>query len=389
MIQKLPILLTICIVGIFISVIFVLENNPKEISTPPSDKLSSSQLKAVLGNCGCQENLKNNPSSDESGVKKYCPNPLFKWSNSTHYIDNIICEYIEYTDVNPFKKYITENEHDRRTGKYTFSGLIAEKACSVIEVPCPENPQFKGSYNFEKGTGGFNFYNQGDKYHFKIAGNEITYAKNNKPYKDLYELPIDYPISLPLELIDTREKSWDEIGPHPSTLGYDIPAMCTDEMLKHLVQYSSMFEKDSEHYLINHIGLSEKINKDEFDICVDYLKESIYDIPILPTYEISFDKPSYFIGDSVKISGQLKHYDSDIFTIKIYNPNFWKIEEQNVQLIDKYGYFEYDFKIQDSWDSGEYMITIEKAARVQQNTFLVFHTPESFKNANLNNEFLK
>ncbi|WP_182126454.1 hypothetical protein [Nitrosopumilus sp. b2] len=47
-------------------------------------------LKGVFGNCACQERTKTNPDTMER-----CPQPEYSWENSTHYINNNICEWRE------------------------------------------------------------------------------------------------------------------------------------------------------------------------------------------------------------------------------------------------------------------------------------------------------
>ena len=46
------------------------------------------QLGEVFGNCACQEKAKQNPDTMER-----CSQPYISWENSTHYIDNNICEW--------------------------------------------------------------------------------------------------------------------------------------------------------------------------------------------------------------------------------------------------------------------------------------------------------
>ena len=46
------------------------------------------QLREVFGNCACQERIKSNPDTMER-----CIQPYISWENSTHYIDNNICEW--------------------------------------------------------------------------------------------------------------------------------------------------------------------------------------------------------------------------------------------------------------------------------------------------------
>ena len=50
----------------------------------------SDQLRGVFGNCECQERIKKNPDNIER-----CVQPHISWENSTHYIDNNICAWME------------------------------------------------------------------------------------------------------------------------------------------------------------------------------------------------------------------------------------------------------------------------------------------------------
>ena len=49
---------------------------------------STEQLRGIFGSCDCQERVKTNPDTSER-----CPEPFIDWQNSTHYIDNNICEW--------------------------------------------------------------------------------------------------------------------------------------------------------------------------------------------------------------------------------------------------------------------------------------------------------
>ena len=78
-------------------------------------------------------------------------------------------------------------------------------------------------------------------------------------------------------LVDKYDTCFDETfgglgNKHPAFLGYYIPDICTEYMLKHLVKYSSMFDRDAP-YAIAEIGLGENINADDFDQCVEELLE--------------------------------------------------------------------------------------------------------------------
>ena len=53
------------------------------------------QLKGIFGNCACQERVKTNPDTIER-----CPQSFIDWQNSTHYIDNNICEWQKIENKN-------------------------------------------------------------------------------------------------------------------------------------------------------------------------------------------------------------------------------------------------------------------------------------------------
>lgn len=48
------------------------------------------QLRGIFGNCACQERVRANPDTN-----MLCTQPFIDWENSTHYIDNNICEWRE------------------------------------------------------------------------------------------------------------------------------------------------------------------------------------------------------------------------------------------------------------------------------------------------------
>jgi hypothetical protein len=54
---------------------------------------SPEHLKAVLVKCGCENKIKTFPEKDE-----LCIGPLINWQNSTHYIDNNACKFLEIHD---------------------------------------------------------------------------------------------------------------------------------------------------------------------------------------------------------------------------------------------------------------------------------------------------
>lgn len=59
------------------------QNNTNKNNTPD-------QLQGIVGNCACQERVKVNLATIER-----CIQPHISWENSTHYIDNNICEWRE------------------------------------------------------------------------------------------------------------------------------------------------------------------------------------------------------------------------------------------------------------------------------------------------------
>ncbi len=59
----------------------------QEIQNNTEDNIPD-QLQGVFGNCACQERVESNPDTVER-----CPQPYISWENSTHYIDNNICEW--------------------------------------------------------------------------------------------------------------------------------------------------------------------------------------------------------------------------------------------------------------------------------------------------------
>ena len=74
-----------------------------------------------------------------------------------------------------------------------------------------------------------------------------------------------------ITLVDDFAKTWGGPGNrHPAFWGFDIPKVCTEDMIKHLVKYSSMFDRDVP-YAIEDIG--HNINVHDFDRCVEELLE--------------------------------------------------------------------------------------------------------------------
>ncbi len=59
---------------------------------------------------------------------------------------------------------------------------------------------------------------------------------------------------------------------HPAFWGFDIPQICTEDMIKHMMRYSSIFDRGVP-YSIKDIDLEHDINVDDFDKCVEKLLE--------------------------------------------------------------------------------------------------------------------
>lgn len=72
---------------------------------------------------------------------------------------------------------------------------------------------------------------------------------------------------------DNFDKTWGGPGNrHPAFRGFDISEVCTEDMIKHLVKYSSMFDRNAP-YSLEWIGIDESIDRDGFDRCVEGLLE--------------------------------------------------------------------------------------------------------------------
>ena len=72
------------------------------------------QLRGVFGNCACHERVKQNPDTMER-----CPQPYISWENSTHYIDNNICEWQKNSSLIDI---LGRCEQIKKTG--TFGGFV-------------------------------------------------------------------------------------------------------------------------------------------------------------------------------------------------------------------------------------------------------------------------
>ena len=79
--------------------------------------------------------------------------------------------------------------------------------------------------------------------------------------------------------VDDFEDAFGGLGNrHPAFLGYYIPEICSEDIVKHLVRYSSMFDKGVP-YVIQEIGLPDGVNIDDFNQCVEILLEIRDDEP--------------------------------------------------------------------------------------------------------------
>ena len=74
----------VLVVGALLAVLINYHNSIREYES----NNTPDQLKGILGSCACQERVKTNPDTIER-----CPQPLIDWQNSTHYIDNNVCEW--------------------------------------------------------------------------------------------------------------------------------------------------------------------------------------------------------------------------------------------------------------------------------------------------------
>ena len=79
--------------------------------------------------------------------------------------------------------------------------------------------------------------------------------------------------------VDDFEDAFGGLGNrHPAFLGYYIPEICSEDIVKHLVRYSSMFDKGVP-YVIQEIGLPDGVDIDDFNQCVEILLEIRDDEP--------------------------------------------------------------------------------------------------------------
>ena len=53
-----------------------------------------------------------------------------------------------------------------------FTGDVANKICKFLEIPCPDEPRFRGNYDFSDKSGFVNFINEKGHYMFKIFGDD-------------------------------------------------------------------------------------------------------------------------------------------------------------------------------------------------------------------------
>ena len=79
--------------------------------------------------------------------------------------------------------------------------------------------------------------------------------------------------SKPSNTIDDFEETFGGPGNrHPAFLGFDIPQICTEDMIKHLMRYSTMFDRGVP-YSIEWISIDDSIDTDDFEKCVEELLE--------------------------------------------------------------------------------------------------------------------
>jgi len=85
--MKTRLLVIVGLVLVIGAMLAVLVNHHMSIREYESNN-TPEQLRAVFANCACQENQ--NPDKN-----MLCTQPFIAWENSTHYIDNNICEWRE------------------------------------------------------------------------------------------------------------------------------------------------------------------------------------------------------------------------------------------------------------------------------------------------------
>ena len=91
------------------------------------------------------------------------------------------------------------------------------------------------------------------------------------------ELDSDSPVmkNSASEDADDFDKTWGGPGNrHPAFLGYHIPDICTEDMIKHLVKHSNVFEGE-EHFMLEYVGLPKGMNSEDFAQCYLEVKTAI------------------------------------------------------------------------------------------------------------------
>ena len=91
--NKKHVVIILGVVLIIIIIFIVILNHYISIQREFELNNTPDQLEGVLGNCACQERIRANPETNEA-----CTQELIDWQNSTHYIDNNVCKFLEIRD---------------------------------------------------------------------------------------------------------------------------------------------------------------------------------------------------------------------------------------------------------------------------------------------------
>lgn len=197
---------------------------------------SDRQLQRVLERCEYEQKKASGemPSFASDGKLLLSTQPLVIWNNSTHYNDNNICYF------QPLKEYL----------EHSLVGVILEYC------------------NSDKGPGW-------DKPFHVWFANETRYIDTDTCLWQ--KLDGDIALVFPTDWHNVYQDIFEKKlgGPgnrHPAFWGFDIPKVCTEDMIKHLAKYSTMFDRNVP-YSLEWIGMGDNINADDFDTCVKELLE--------------------------------------------------------------------------------------------------------------------
>ncbi len=228
--MKTRFLIPIICIGLFIAVSFMVtvyfypESFGKEKLIPRGftyDGTLSDKTMMIVEQCKNQEQ---NPFADY-GFDRY--------SNGHYYIDNVICELINVEKGGCIEPVYNEDSDVIGCGNYV-------------------------SYDFPYGETRMEF-------------NEEFCNQNNKAYP-IFQEEKDSLYSQYQYICNERGLATIPVNPHAASWAWETPDVCTDDMIRHLLKHSSLFDNNSP-YGIESVEYPDEINLDDFDQCVAEILE--------------------------------------------------------------------------------------------------------------------